>query len=71
MPTKKEAVDYFLKNGVNHPEAMKEEKDEMDKVFRHRHETLGEDNHYYHAEGYVDYEPPAPEPEPEPAPKGA
>ena len=69
MPTKKEAVDYFLKNGVNHPEAMEEEVKEMEKMFLHRHKTLGEDNHSYHAEGYVDYEPPpAPEPEPEPSP---
>ena len=68
MPTKKEAVNYFLKNGVNHPESMKEEKDEMDKVFKHRHETLGEDNYYYHAEGY---DPEAsPEPAPAPAPSG-
>lgn len=61
MPTKKEAVDYFLKNGVNHPEAMKEEQKKMDKMFLHRHKTLGEDNHVYHAEGYVDYEPPEPD----------
>ena len=67
MPTKKEAVDYFLKNGVNHPEAMKEEQKKMDKMFLHRHKTLGEDNHVYHAEGYVDYEPP-PAPAPAPAP---
>lgn len=67
MPTKKEAVDYFLKNGVNHPEAMKEEQKKMDKMFLHRHKTLGEDNHVYHAEGYVDYEPP---PAPAPAPSG-
>jgi len=67
MPTKKEAVDYFLKNGVNHPEVMKAEKDEMDRVFRHRHETTAEDNHYYHVEGYVEYTEPAPEPEPEPS----
>ena len=64
MPTKKEAVDYFLKNGVNHPETMKEEKTEMDKVFRHRHETLGEDNHYYFSGESYNHEP-APEPEPE------
>lgn len=71
MPTKKEAVDYFLKNGVNLPEAMKEEKKEMDKIFLHRHKTLGEDNLVYHSDEYVDYEPPAPEPAPAPAPKGA
>jgi len=65
MPTKKEAVDYFLKNGVNHPEVMKAEKDEMDRVFRHRHETTGEDNHYYHADGYVEYTEPEPESEEE------
>jgi len=63
MPTKKEAIDYFLKNGVNHPESMKEELKEMDKLFLHRHKTLGEDNLVYHADGYVDYEPPEPEPE--------
>lgn len=71
MPTKKEAVDYFLKNGVNHPEAMKEERDEMEKMFLHRHKTLGEDNHSYFSGEVFSYEPPepAPEPEPEPAPK--
>ncbi len=64
MPTKKEAIDYFLKNGVNHPESMKEEQKVMDKLFLHRHKTLGEDNLVYHADGYVDYEPPAPAPAP-------
>lgn len=67
MPTKKEAVNYFLKNGVNHPESMEEEVKEMEKMFLHRHKTLGEDNHSYHADGYVDYEPP---PAPAPAPEG-
>mgnify|MGYP005998441319 CR=1 FL=1 len=66
MPTKKEAVDYFLKNGVNHPKAMEEEVKEMEKMFLHRHKTLGEDNHSYHSGEVFNYEPPpAPEPEPE------
>tara|TARA_R100000951_G_scaffold69217_1_gene58301 strand:+ start:15917 stop:16126 length:210 start_codon:yes stop_codon:yes gene_type:complete len=68
MPSKKESVDYFLKNGVNHPEAMKEEQKKMDKMFKTRHLSSGEDNHIYHSESYVEYT--EPEPAPAPAPSG-